>query len=169
MNEPIGRRGSLEAGSCPAHRVRDGLDRLVLADDPLVEPLLHVDELGLLALHEARDRDAGPRRDDARDVVRIDLLLEQPPRTFAVGGEGALALAEPFLELGDAAVPQLGGTTVVGRPLGDLDLVLRGLQLGLRLADRRDGLLLLLPLALQRARALGQVRELALERLEAGP
>ena len=80
----------LEAGSCPAHRVGDGLDRLVLADDPLVEPLLHVDELGLLALHEARHGDAGPGRHDARDVVGIDLLLEQPPRALAVGGEGAL-------------------------------------------------------------------------------
>ena len=94
--------------------------------------------------------------------------LSSRSRPVAVGGEGRLLLAEPFLELGDAAVLELGGPAVVGRPLGVLDLVLRGLQLGLGLAERRDGLLLLLPLALERAGALGQVGELALERLEAG-
>ena len=45
-NEPIGRRGSFEPGPGAPDRVGHGLDRLVLADDPLVQALLHVDELG---------------------------------------------------------------------------------------------------------------------------
>ena len=50
----------LEPGTCPADGVGHGLDGLVLADDALVEALLHADELGLLAFHQAADRDAGP-------------------------------------------------------------------------------------------------------------
>ena len=56
----------LEAGPGAPDGVGDGLDGLVLADDALVQALLHVDELGLLALQQARHRDAGPRGDDAR-------------------------------------------------------------------------------------------------------
>ena len=42
-NEPIGRFGSCRPGARAPERVRDGLDGLVLADDALVQPLLHVD------------------------------------------------------------------------------------------------------------------------------
>ena len=59
----------LEPGPGAADRVGDGLDRLVLADHPLVEPLLHVDELVGLALEQAVDRDPRPRPDDLGDVV----------------------------------------------------------------------------------------------------
>ena len=50
-NEPIGPVRVLEPGPAAADRVGHGLDGLVLADDPLVQPLLHLDELGALALH----------------------------------------------------------------------------------------------------------------------
>ena len=43
----------LEPGARAADRVGHGLDRLVLADDALVQPLLHLDELRRLALHAA--------------------------------------------------------------------------------------------------------------------
>ena len=65
----------LQPGARAAQRVRDGLDRLVLADDALVEPLLHVDELLGLALEQLVDRDPGPAGDDGGDVVLVDLLL----------------------------------------------------------------------------------------------
>ena len=51
----------LEPGARAADGVGDGLDRLVLADDALVQPLLHLEQLLPLALQQARDRDAGPR------------------------------------------------------------------------------------------------------------
>ena len=51
MNEPIGRLGILQAGARATDRVGHGGDRLVLADDALVQLILHADELGLLALH----------------------------------------------------------------------------------------------------------------------
>ena len=52
-NEPIGRFGSWRPGAGAAQRVGHGLDGLVLADDALVEALLHVDQLLGLALEEA--------------------------------------------------------------------------------------------------------------------
>ena len=49
MNEPIGRFGILEPGARAADGLGDDLDRLLLADDPAVERLLHVEQpLGLL-------------------------------------------------------------------------------------------------------------------------
>ena len=74
-NEPIGRFGSWRPGARPPERVRDRRDRLVLPDDPLVEALLHVDQLLGLALEQPLDRDARPARDDRGDVVLVDLLL----------------------------------------------------------------------------------------------
>ncbi len=50
----------LQPGPGAADRVGHGLDGLVLADDPLVKALLHVQELGRLALQQLRDRDARP-------------------------------------------------------------------------------------------------------------
>ena len=72
----------LEAGAGAADRVGHGLDGLVLPDDPLVQALLHVDELRRLAFHQAADRDPGPGRHDVGDVVRPDLLLEQGARAL---------------------------------------------------------------------------------------
>ena len=51
-----------------ADRIGDCLDRLVLADHTLVEPILHVDELGHLALEQLRDRDPRPGRVLARET-----------------------------------------------------------------------------------------------------
>ena len=84
----------LQTGARAAERVRDRLDRLVLADDALVEPLLHVDELLGLALEQPVDRDARPARDDGGDVVLVDLLLDHRPGLLRV------ALLELLLERG---------------------------------------------------------------------
>ena len=46
MNEPLGRFGILEAGPGAADRLADRPDGVLLADDPLVELALHVEELG---------------------------------------------------------------------------------------------------------------------------
>ncbi len=50
----------LEAGARPPERVRNGRDRVVLADHAAMKPLLHVDQLLGLALEQPRDRDSGP-------------------------------------------------------------------------------------------------------------
>ena len=73
MNEPAGRFGSLMPGARAADRLRDRLDRDVLADHPLVELLLHADQLLGLGLGQLEDGDAGPHRDDVGDLLLADL------------------------------------------------------------------------------------------------
>src|SRR3954471_22641796 len=62
----------LQAGARAPDRLRDDLDRLVLADDALVELLLHAHELLRLGLGELEHRDAGPHRDDVGDLLLAD-------------------------------------------------------------------------------------------------
>src|SRR6478736_3483008 len=74
----ISSRSSTEYGlrrTATADRLRDGDDRGLLADDALVQLLLHADELLRLGLGELEDRDPRPHRDDVRDLVLADLRL----------------------------------------------------------------------------------------------
>ena len=82
--------GVLQAGPRAADRVRDGLNGLVLADDALVQPLLHVDELLDLALHQPADRDVRPLADDFGDVFLVDLFLQHAPAPAWPRPRGAL-------------------------------------------------------------------------------
>ena len=152
--------GILEAGAGAPQRRGDRLDGLVLADHPLVQALLHVDELLDLALEQPRDRHAGPLRDDLGDVLGVDDVLEE---LRAVGGRprprlglgGGLQL---LLELGDRPVLELGRAAEIGLALSALELGLRLLELLLELGDGADGLLLALPLGVHRGRALAAPR-----------
>ena len=96
-----------------------------------------------------------------------DLFLEQGARTLERGERGLLLL-ELRLQLGQAAVLQLGGLGQVRLALGLLDPGLDGLELGLRGPDRVDRGLLGLPALLQGAGRLVDLGELALERVEPG-
>ncbi len=165
-NEPSGPARIAEPGPGASDGVGHGLDRLVLADDAAVEPLLHLHELLELALHQLRDRDPGPGRDDLGDVVGRDLLAEERARALERGERRGLLL-EPLLERGQRLVLELRRGLVVGLALGLLDPDLELLELGLRGADRRDRRLLRLPALLQRAGLLLEVGQLLLERGEA--
>ncbi len=66
----------LQAGAGPADGVGDGVDGLVLADDALVQALLHLQQLVRLGLHHLVDRDAGPLGDDLGDVVLVHHLVQ---------------------------------------------------------------------------------------------
>ena len=55
MNEPVGRFGVLDARARVPDRLRDGDDGRVLADDALVQLVLHADELLRLGLRELED------------------------------------------------------------------------------------------------------------------
>ena len=122
---PIGRSGSCSPARERRSALGDRRDRLVLADDALVQALLHVHELLDLALEQAADRDARPARDDLGDVLGGDLLLEEPG--VAVVG-ALLGLGQLALQLGDLAVAQLGGALQVGLALGALGVAVRGLE-----------------------------------------
>src|SRR5262249_10743414 len=74
-----------------SNRVRDDRERLVLADDALLEEVLHSNELVLLALEHLRDRNTGPLGDDLGDFLF---------RNFVAHELGAVALGlERVLEL----------------------------------------------------------------------
>ena len=108
----------LEAGPGAADRLADGLDGVLLADDPLVELVLHAEELGGLLLGELEHRDAGPDREDLGDGLLVDLVEEV-----------------------DAGVLHLA---LLGLPLGQELLLAIAQAAGLFEALRLDGLLLLL-------------------------
>ena len=62
----------LDPGARAADRFRDGGDRDLLADHPLVEFLLHADQFLGLGLGQLEDRDPGPHRDDVGDLFFAD-------------------------------------------------------------------------------------------------
>jgi hypothetical protein len=142
------------------------IGRLVLADHALVQPLLHVDELRHLALHQLRHGDAGPLGHDLGHVLVVDLLLQEG-RVGLLLGELGLELRDLLLELRDLAVAELGRPREVGVALGALRLAVRLLEPLLDRADRLDCVLLALPVRLHLTRLLAQVGELPLDRLAA--
>jgi hypothetical protein len=102
----------------------------VLADDALVELLLHAHELLRLRLGELEHRDARPHRDDVGDLLLADR------GTVAVGLAGLPLLLEVALLLRELAL-------AVAEVRGLLELL--RLDRGLLLAPRRLDLLLELP------------------------
>ena len=112
MNEPVGRFGSLMPARARRIALRDGHDRLLLADDALVQLVLHADELLRLGLGELEDRDARPHRDDVGDLLLADLGL------LAVASFGAPVLLELALLLRQLAllVAQRRGLLELLRP-----------------------------------------------------
>lgn len=114
-------------GPVAAHRLRDGGDRLVLADDPGVHLLLQLEELLLLAGGQLGHRDAGAPGDDVRDVpgghghdTGAPLL---DPRALA------LRLGDPPLQP-SRALEVLGGDGLVAFPAQFRDAVLTFGDLG---------------------------------------
>ena len=104
-NEPFGRFGSDE----PARARRIAFATVVsassLADDALLEEVLHVEQLVLLALEHLRHRNAGPLRDDLGDFLVGDLVAhELDARSRSL----RCACGQAPLELGNLAVLQLG-------------------------------------------------------------
>ncbi len=99
MNEPLGRLGSFRPGSGTADGLGHRPDGVLLADDPLVQLVLHPQELGRLLLGELVDGDAGPVGQHLGD----DLLVDDVEQVDALGAPllllGRLALEEILLLL----------------------------------------------------------------------
>ena len=88
MNEPIGRFGSLSPARARRTAFETIADRLLLADDPAVEGLLHVEQALRLFLGDAGDRDAGPHRDDLGDLLLVDRRLVARDLRLPLGALG---------------------------------------------------------------------------------
>ena len=86
----------------------DRRDRFVLADDALMQLVLEIDELLHLALHHLGHGDAGPGGHHLGDLLLRYLLLEDGAVLLLVV-ECLLCLLQLALQLGDAAVADLGG------------------------------------------------------------
>ena len=151
-----------EARARPAHRIRDRAHRLVLPDDPLVQPVFHADELCHLTLHQLRDRDSGPAGDDLGNVLFADLLLEQRLTALQLR-EATVGLLKLLFDLDDLAVAQLRRLCELGRSFGLLGIVTNLLELSFQLSDPRDDLFLMVPARSQRGSFFGQLCKLLLD------
>ena len=98
-----GALGVLEAGPGAADGLGDGLDGVLLADDPLVQLLLHPEQLGRLLLGELVDGDARPHGQHLGDGLLVDLVEEVDALGLPVGLLGDLAVEQGLL-----LVAQLG-------------------------------------------------------------
>ena len=116
-NEPIGRFGSESPARDRRIALATAAHRVVLADDPLVQHVLHADELRHLALHEPAHGDAGPLGDDLGDVLLVDLLLQHLLLGLELVEARGLRL-DLGVELAHRAVAQLRGPLEVALALG---------------------------------------------------
>ena len=92
-----------------ANGIGDGLNRLVLANDALVQLALHLQQLVFFALHHLGDRNAGGAADDLGDFLGADLRAHQFWR-FAgpLVGLAVLRGFQPFFKFWQLAVLQFG-------------------------------------------------------------
>src|SRR5206468_4650261 len=123
----------LEAGARATHRGRDRAHRFGLADDALADLVFHPQQLVALAFEHSLDRDSGPARDDLRDVIGGDRLLDE--RAACIRGFYHL---QSFLELGNATIGKLAGALVFTAALRIGEFVARLVELGLELLGIRE-------------------------------
>ena len=65
--------GILQPGAGTPDRLGDGLDGVLLADDPLVDLVLHAQQPSGLLLGQLEHRDAGPVAEHLGDLLVVDL------------------------------------------------------------------------------------------------
>ena len=119
----------LEAGTGPSDRLRQRGDRLFLADDPLVQLVLHAKQLGGLLLREPIDRDAGPVGQHLGDDLLVDHVEELDALCTELRVLGLLELQALALLLGQLlgllkSALLDGGFLVLAQPV---DLLIEGL------------------------------------------
>src|SRR5579863_9061761 len=150
MNEPMGRFGS----ASPARPRRTALATAVMASCcPMTRPCRSCSMRSSFCISPS-------------SIFLAHFLFQQ--RTVSLHlDEAGLFLLERALQLVELTVAELGRAPEITHLLGAIRVVANLLHLALDLSDRRERPLLLLPALAQSASALLQVRELALERVEA--
>ena len=127
--------------------------------------VLEVEQLLLLAFEQFRDRNAGPARDNAGDIVFVDLFLRQAPALRM--RESPFLFAQLFLQLGERAVFQFGDSVEIVLTLGLFDLHLRLLDLLAQGPQLHRRALLRIPLHAQPRLIFAQFGELLFKLLQA--
>jgi hypothetical protein len=130
------RFGSCSPARAPAHGLGHSAHRLVLADDALVQALLHLHELLHLTSRAGARRDAGPLRHDLGDVLLVHLFLEHA-LLLLHDREPRVLLVELALEQEEIVVADARDGFEVALTLGARLVDLQPLALGLELADAR--------------------------------
>jgi hypothetical protein len=92
----------LQAGAGAAHALADGLDRVLLADDALVQLAFHVEQLGGLFFGELEHRDAGPDAEHLGDGFLVDLVEQVDAAGLDFGLLGRLLLEQVLLLVAQA-------------------------------------------------------------------
>ena len=136
-----------EAGAIAEDGVGDEAHGFVLADDAIFEAIGHLDELLDFAFEHAGDGNAGPLGDDGGDIVLVDLLFEE-----GVGFDGfhlLLGGLNILLDLGEAAVAELGGLFPIAGAAGLFLFLAEGVLLLFEGADAIDGALFAAPALLE--------------------
>ena len=110
-----------EPRTAAANRIRHSPDGLVLTNDPLVEFVLHPQELFLFALHHAVHRDARPPGHHFGNVLRRNGFSDNRILDRRLLG---LEFLDAFAGLRDFSVAQFSHTSVIALALGDLSFVL---------------------------------------------
>ncbi|CAM2150949.1 hypothetical protein PT2222_250042 [Paraburkholderia tropica] len=119
-----------ETGARTADCIRHRVNRLVLANHALMQLVFDQEQLFALALHHARDRNAGRTRHDFRDFLGAHLRAQQTMtlRAVLLGGLGLRDLLELRFQLRQLAVLQF-------RDLLELAFALELRDLGTHLVD----------------------------------
>ena len=156
----------VQSGTRAAHGVGDGGNGLVLAYDPLVKLLLHVEQLLALRSQHALYGDARPTRYHFGDILGVDLLLNHGVTAGRSQTELLLQGCNPLLGLLNPAVANLGHTSVVALTFGLLRLNLEPLDFVLVRLNLLQQVTLALPLGAQ-LRVLGlQLVDFVRQRLD---
>ena len=92
----------LQTGTGAADALADGLDGVLLADDPLVQLGFHVEELGGLFFGELVDRDAGPDAEHLGDGFLVDLVEQVDTAGLDLGLFGGLLVEQRLLLIAEA-------------------------------------------------------------------
>ena len=137
-----------ETRTAATHGRGDSGDRLVLADDALMQLALQALQLVELALHHLGDGHTGPSAHDLGDLIGGHLLVQALAVLLLLRLERGLGILNLLLQARDHGVAQLGRTAQVAIARRALLFALGLIELALELLHVVDGVLLVEPAGL---------------------